>query len=96
MSIKIWLDSMGVEQSLLNGSGIESIEHNIAYQKLTEIQGQFIVDFGIEGKFEIKQRTTHPSAKFGTSRTAFMIIAADKRTAAILKRHPGWLSKFSR
>lgn len=93
MSIKIWLDSAVVERKLLNGSALETLERDIMSQKLTEIEGQFLVDFGVEGAFRIDGKTTQPS-RYGTSRTAFRISAADARTTIILKRHPGWLSQF--
>lgn len=94
MAIKIWLDHKGVEQSMLNGSGIEQVEREMMELKLSEIQGQFIVDFGVEGKFEIVAKVSNPSAKYGTRRTGYRIVAADAKTTAILKRHPGWLGKF--
>lgn len=94
MAIKIWLDYKGVEQSMLNGPGIEQTERETMEQKLSEIQGQFIVDFGVEGKFEIVVKVSSPSTKYGTRRTGYRIVAADAKTAAILKRHPGWLGKF--
>lgn len=94
MTIKIWLDYKGVEQSMLNGPGIEQIERETMEQKLSEIQGQFIVDFGVEGKFEIVAKASSPSTKYGTRRTGYRIVAADAKTAIILKRHPGWLGKF--
>lgn len=93
MSIKIWLDSAVIERRLLNGAALEAIEREIMSQKLSEIQGQFIMDFGIEGVFKIDGKTTNPS-RYGTSRTAFKISAADARTAAVLAKNPGWLGKF--
>lgn len=93
MSIKIWLDSAVVERRLLNGAALETIEREIMSQKLSEIQGQFIMDFGVEGGFKVEGKTTNAS-RYGTSRTAFKISAADAKTTAILRRNPSWLVKF--
>lgn len=96
MSIKVWLDSKGIEQSMLNGAGLELVEHDLANQVISEIKGQFIIDFGFEGDFIYERHTTAPSGKYGTSRTAFRIVPGNKQTAAILSRHPGWLAKFAK
>lgn len=94
MTIKVWLNSQGVEQTMLNGVKLERVEREIMEQKLSEIQGQFVTDFGTEGTFEIVAKTSNPSARYGTQRTGYRITAADAKTTAILKRHPGWLGKF--
>lgn len=94
MAISIWLDNKFVESKLLNGSSIEGVEREIMEGRLAEIQGQFLMDFGIEGLFKVEGRVTAPSSRFGTHRTSFKISAADTKTAAILRRNPGWLAKF--
>lgn len=93
MGIKIWLDNKGLEQTMLTGSGIERIEREVMERRLSEIQGQFIIDFGFEGKFEIKSQETQPD-KNGVVRARYMIAAADARTTATLQRQRGWLNKF--
>lgn len=92
MSIDIWWDNKALEK-VLQGSGIEHLERETMEQKLSEIRGQFITDFGTEGEFEIVSKAAQ-STKYGTSRLKFMIIPASAKTRAILKRHPGWLAKF--
>lgn len=93
MAIKIWMESAGV-QDILNGDKIASIEREVMESKLSEIQAQFLMDFGFEGSFMIEEHTSSPNPKFGTTRTTFRIVASDVRTGAILKRHQGWLNKF--
>lgn len=94
MGIKIQYNYRGLEKALLNGSSIKKVEREVMERKLSEIQGQFIVDFGVEGKFEIVAKVSNPSTKYGTRRTGYRIIAANAKTTAILKHHPGWLGKF--
>lgn len=93
MTIKIQYNYKGLEQAMLTGSGIERVEREVMEQKLSEIQGQFIADFGFTGKFKIESGEAKPG-KYGTTRTKFKIVAADVKTRAILKQHPGWLGKF--
>jgi len=94
VAIKIWLDSKGVERAMLNGTKLAQVEREIMEQKVVEVQAQFLMDFGMGGEFDVVAKLSRPSRKFGTSRTKYRIVANNAKTAAILKRHPGWLAKF--
>jgi len=78
---------------MLAGSGIERVKREVMERKLPEIQGQFIVDFGLDGKFENKSQETQPD-KNGVVRARYMITAANARTTAALQGHPGWMAKI--
>lgn len=93
MATKIYYNSSGV-QDVLMGEKLANLEREMMESKLSEIQAQFVMDFGTEGAFMIEQHTSAPNPKFGTTRTTFRIVATDAKTGAILKRHPGWLDKF--
>lgn len=94
MAIRIWMEPSGV-QNLLTDDKLANLEREMMENKLAEVQAQFVMDFGFEGKFAIEQHTSAPNPKFGTTRTTFRIVPADGRTGAILKRHQGWLGKFT-
>ena len=55
MTTKIQYNYKGLEQAMLTGSGIERVEREVMEQKLSEIQGQFIVDFGFTGKSNLER-----------------------------------------
>lgn len=83
---------------LMKSEKISKIEQDIMMQKLNEIQASFLQEFGFQGNFEIKSVTTSGVSKssgtFHGGRTSWRVVAADKRTGAILKRNQGWLAKF--
>jgi len=93
MTIKVWLNNKGLEQAMLTGPGVERVERELMERKLSEVQGQFIIDFGFEGKFEIKSQETQPD-KNGVVRARYIISAADAKTTTALQRRRGWLNKF--
>lgn len=77
-------------RSIMKGPEIEQMERDIMQSKLDEVKASFFQTFGFEGNFEIKAVMTR-SAR---SRITYRIVAADKRTGAILKKNSGWLGKF--
>ena len=87
--VGIFYNEPGV-RDIMKGSKIADIEQQIMMEKLGRIQAEFFQTFGSEGKFEIKRVDTNSRR----SRTSFRIVAADSSTAAILKKHSGWLAKF--
>lgn len=87
--ISIYYDEQGM-RNIMKGHEISNIEQNIMVDKLSQVQGEFMLHFGFEGKFELKKVDTQSRR----SRTTFRIVAADARTTAALKREPGWLGKF--
>ena len=78
-------------RGFMKGNRIQNIEQNEMVQRLDRVKAEFLHEFGFAGSFEIKKVDTNSKR----SRTTFRIVAADKRTGAALKAHPGWLKQFS-
>lgn len=88
--IKFWLDRPGAGEEILKGnSKVKKLEQKVMEDALSEIQAEFLTEFGFEGRFELQFKPT-------SLRSAYRIRAADKRTGAILKAHPLWLDKFAK
>lgn len=87
--IGIYYDEPGLRQ-IMKGNGISKIEQDIMMQKLGLIKAEFLQTFGFEGSFEVKKVDTQSRR----SRTSFRIVASNAKTAAALKRQPGWLARF--
>lgn len=87
--IGIYYDENGV-RSIMKGPGIAQMEQQIMAQKLSLIRAEFLQRFGFEGGFEIKRVDTNSRR----SRTTYRIVPNNAKTAAALKREPGWLGKF--
>ena len=85
--VSIWLEQKNIGDSILkNNTKLQSLEQHAIQSALSAAEAQFLSQFGFQGKFEIQG--------FVTNRYNFKLVAADRRTAAVLKKHPGWLSKF--
>ena len=95
--MKIYWDNKEME-GLMKSSKISTMEQDIMMQKLDQIKAAFMQEFGFDGKFDIQSKTTSGTlrikGKLHGGRISFRIRAADARTAAVLKRQPGWLGKF--
>lgn len=78
-------------RAIMKGQPIANLEQQYIMEMLGRVQADFFQTFGFEGKFEVRKVDTNSRR----SRTTFRIVAADKRTAYILKSNPGWLAKFS-
>jgi hypothetical protein len=63
------------------------MQNDAAQRILSQAQAQFFSQFGFQGAFEITQSMR--------VRTNVRLSAADARTAAALKRYPGWLDQFT-
>lgn len=88
-SIGIYYDEQGL-RNIMKGPEISNLEQEIMMQRLSQVRAEFLQTFGFEGGFEIKRVDTNSRR----SRTTFRIVTTDARTTAVLKRQPGWLSKF--
>lgn len=77
-------------RNIMKGPEIASIEQGIMMERLGQVKAEFLHHFGFNGEFEIKRYDTRSKR----SRTAFMIVAANARTANALRKEPGWLNKF--
>lgn len=77
-------------REIMKGNEISKMEQEIMTQKLSQVQAEFLQQFGFEGKFELKAVTTNSRR----SRVTYRIVAANARTGAALKRQPGWLGQF--
>lgn len=87
--IKFWLDQAGVNDVILmKNAKIDSLEREIMMRTLDEVRANFIQDFGFQGEFTVSYEPTKV-------RSRFKIKAANSRTGAVLKAHPGWLGRFS-
>jgi len=72
----------------------------------SDVEAAFLQEFGFRGEFEIRVIETNGhwtgawQAKTGGGtprpRVAFRLHAANARTGAILKAHPGWLGRFAK
>lgn len=95
MGVKIYWTGL---ETLMQSPEISKIEQDLMMQKLGQIEASFLQEFGFQGKFEIKSRTTSGIFKRGGryhgGRTSWRIVAADAKTGAALKRQPGWLGRF--
>ena len=88
-AVKFWLDRAGAGEVILrHNPKVKNLEQEVMEQALSLVKAEFLAQFGFSGEFEIQYRPT-------PYRMAFRLRAADARTGAILKRHPGWLAKFS-
>ena len=87
--IGIYYNEPGLRE-IMKGAPIAQLEQEIMMQRLSQIKAEFLIQFGFEGGFEIKKVDTQSRR----SRTTFRVVTTDARTTAILKRNPGWLSKF--
>lgn len=77
-------------RSIMKSPEIASMEQQIMMAKKSQIEAEFLQTFGFQGEFEIKRIDTSSRR----SRTAFRVVAGNARTAAALKRQPGWLGRF--
>lgn len=89
MSVKIYYDEGGL-RDIMKGQSIQKLEQDIMMQKLDEIKASFLQSFGFEGEFETKVVMTNSKR----SRASYRIVPSDKKTTAVLKAHPGWMSQF--
>ncbi len=86
--IKFWREHNAVKDLLGNNSKLRDLEDDTILKVYNQVQAQFLVDFGVEGRFKIVEFTTTQG------RRAFKISADDARTTAILKHREGWLAQF--
>lgn len=87
--IGIYYDENTV-RAIMKGNAISQMEQQIMMQKLSQVKAEFLQHFGFEGNFELKKVDTNSRR----SRVAYRIVSTSARTAAALKREPGWLAKF--
>ena len=87
--IGIYYNEPGI-RSIMKDHKLSSMEQQIMQQKLAQIKAEFLQSFGTEGNFGIKAVTTNSKR----SRITYRIVASDAKTTALLKRNPGWLSRF--
>ena len=81
------LNRSGVGTLILKNNGqLQQLENQVMDNVLSEVRARFINEFGFEGRFKL--------AGFTTDRSTYKIAAEDAKTAAILKRNPGWLDQF--
>lgn len=88
-NIGIYYNESGLRE-IMKGAPIAQLEQEIMMQRLSQIKAEFLIQFGFEGGFEVKRVDTQSRR----SRTTFRVVTTDARTTAVLKRNPGWLSKF--
>lgn len=88
-NIGIYYNESGLRE-IMKGAPLAQLEQEIMMQKLNQVKAEFLIQFGVEGGFEVKKVDTQSKR----SRTTFRIVTTDARTTAILKRNPGWLAKF--
>ncbi len=82
------LNRAGAKSAILVGNGkLQNLERTVAEQMLGNITAQFFQQFGVEGRFEV--------IGFTTDRSTYKVSAADRQTAAVLKKHPKWLDQFA-
>lgn len=87
--IGIYYDENTV-RAIMKGNAISQMEQQIMMQKLSQVKAEFLQHFGFEGNFELKKVDTNSRR----SRVTYRIVSTNARTAAALKREPGWLAKF--
>ena len=92
--VGIYYDEAGI-RNIMKGPEIASMEQAIMMEKLSQVRAEFLQTFGFNGKFDIDRVDT---GVYGSkrSRIAFIILPADAKTTATLKKQPGWLGKFMR
>ncbi len=92
--VGIYYDEAGI-RNIMKGPEIASMEQAIMMEKLSQVRAEFLQTFGFNGKFDIDRVDT---GVYGSkrSRIAFIILPADAKTTAALKKQPGWLGKFMR
>ena len=88
-NVGVYYNEHGLRE-IMKGQPIANLEQDLMMQRLGQIQAEFLQTFGVSGSFEIKRVDTTSRR----SRTTFRIVPTDARTAALLKRQPGWLAKF--
>lgn len=87
--VKFWLDQAGVSDVILmKNAKVDSLEREIMMNTLDEVRAAFLQEFGFQGEFNLSYEPTR-------LRSRFKIKAANARTGAVLKAHPGWLGKFT-
>ena len=93
--VGFYYDEAGLSHLLRHDPDLQKLEQDIMMQRLDEVRASFLQNFGTEGTFELWVVSTGGGMN-KRPRTAFRISAADAKTGAILKRHPGWLGQFMR
>lgn len=84
--IEFTLDRSGGADILKNNNVLQEMQKSAMQEVLTNIEAQFFQTFGVQGTFKLTE--------FTTDRSSVKIGAADSKTAAVLKRSPGWLNTF--
>lgn len=80
------LDRIGGADILRNNTILSGIEQNAFASIISQIEGDFLTQFGIKGDFAMSAYTN--------DRKQFLIKSASKQTTAILKANPGWLGRY--
>ena len=93
-NVGIYYNEQGL-RNIMKGPEIANMEQAIMMEKLSQVKAEFLQTFGFNGNFEIDHFDTglYNSKR---SRISFIIMPADKKTMAALKKQPGWLGKFMR
>lgn len=95
--MKIYWENQAMED-LMSSDKISTMEQDLIMKKLDEVKASFLQEFGFEGRFSVEQirtsGTRRINGKLHSGRTSWRIRADDARTTAVLKRQPGWLSRF--
>lgn len=100
--VKFFIDQPGVQESIYQSNKkLQSLERDVMERALSEVRAAFLQEFGFEGSFNLSFQWNKVGGKGaqyipGGVRPVYKIRAADAATAATLKRHPGWLDKFSK
>lgn len=84
--INFTLNQAGGAEILKDNFRLQAMQKGIMDDALSSIRAQFFQTFGVKGEFEM--------VEFTTDRSTIKIRASDAKTAAILKRSPGWLNTF--
>lgn len=98
--IKFYLEQYGVQQVIYNNnSQLEALERQVIESAKSQIEAAFLRDFGTAGNFEIRFIRTKVGGKGAAyvngTRPVYRLVAADKKTAGLLKSKPRWLEQFS-
>ena len=95
---KFYLDQQGVQEVIYHSTKLSETERQIYERALSQATASFLQEFGTEGKFVVefkRAKVSHIKAQAGATRPTYRIKAADAKTGAILKAHPGWLARFN-
>jgi|GEM_PF-1372766 len=95
-NVKFYLDQTGVQKAIYKSSRLKDAERDVMERALSETRAAFLNEFGFQGEFILEYREAKVNSRYISGiRPTYRIKAGDARTGAVLKRNPGWLSRFS-